>query len=53
MGSKNAAKDYGLEAVLRIRCDEVDKGRWNRAARAEGLRLSEWARRKLNQGEGS
>jgi hypothetical protein len=49
MGSRNAAKDDGLEAVLRIRCDQADKGRWNRAAREAGMKLSEWARRRLNE----
>jgi hypothetical protein len=49
LGSRNAAKDDGLEAVLRIRCEEADKAWWNKAAREAGMKLSEWARRRLNE----
>lgn len=47
-GNKNAAKDDGREAVLNLRVLPEEKKAWVDAARAEGLKLSVWVRRRLN-----
>lgn len=37
------------EAIVRVRCDLPEKGRWVRAARKKDKTLSEWLRDRANE----
>jgi hypothetical protein len=36
------------QAIVKVRCDLSEKGQWTAKAREEGLKLSEWLRRRAN-----
>lgn len=36
------------QAIVKVRCDLREKGQWTAKARQEGLKLSEWLRRRAN-----
>lgn len=36
------------QAIVKVRCDLSEKGHWTAKARQEGLKLSEWLRRRAN-----
>lgn len=41
-----------MSAVVRVRCDFSEKGRWTRAARQKAKTLSEWIRQLANESAG-
>lgn len=47
-GNQNAAKDDAFDTVIRVRCHQQDKGKWNKRAREAKMDLSEWMRTALN-----
>ncbi len=51
-GRRNAAKDEKAESYLHIRVKTSDKARWVKQAQAEGVKLAEWVRQKLDAIEG-
>lgn len=36
------------QAIVKVRCELSEKGQWTAKARQEGLKLSEWLRRRAN-----
>ena len=41
-------EDEKAEAVMYIRCRTEDKARWTNKARAEGKKLSQWVKERLD-----
>ncbi len=48
--NQNASKEAGdkLTSTVQFRCHRSDKSRWVKSAQAEGMKLSEWIIKKLN-----
>ena len=51
-GNKNAAADVDLDSHLNQRVNSREKAGWVKQAQREGMKLSEWVRKTLNDASG-
>lgn len=48
IGNKNAIKDDSATSYIHARCKPSDKSQWVKQAQNEGLKLTEWIVKTLN-----